>query len=107
MAAGAFASQGYFGITEILAYSLLACVLGDALGYGVSYRYGRKAFEKIGFKKILETAKFAALEDLFSKHSASAIFTSRFLATGLGPTVNLLSGFSKTPFKKFIALVLA
>lgn len=83
MAAGAFASQGYFGIVEILAYSFVACVLGDVVSYGISYRYGRRVFERMGFRKILESAKFAALEELFSKHSTSAIFTSRFLATSL------------------------
>lgn len=64
-------------------------------------------FQKIGLKKILDSAKFAAVEELFSKHSASAIFTSRFLATGLGPTVNILAGFSKTSPKKFIPLDVA
>ncbi|MFB0965508.1 MAG: hypothetical protein QMC36_07680 [Patescibacteria group bacterium] len=58
-------------------------------------------------KKVLDSAKFAAVEDLFSKHSASAIFTSRFLATGLGPTMNVLAGFSKTPVKKFVILDLS
>lgn len=104
MAAGAFAAQGFFEMTSIFAYGFAACVIGDVSAYAVSKRYGKKVFYYVGLGRILRSAKFAALEDVFAKHSGSAIFTSRFLATGLGPAVNLLSGFSKISFKKFILL---
>lgn len=83
MAAGAFAAQGYFDLPSILFVSFVASVSGDILGYTLSFRYGREILMRIGFKTLLLSEKFRALETLFSEHSAWAIFSSRFLATSL------------------------
>jgi len=56
----------------------------------------------IGFKKILSSSNFLALEKIFKDRSTSAIFYSRFVLTHLGPSVNILSGLSKISRKKFI-----
>jgi len=45
------------------------------------------------------------MEKTFAKHMGSSVFLSRFLATGLGPAVNVLAGLSKTPFRKFLPYV--
>ena len=101
MAAWAFAAQGYFDLYSIIIFTVLASVFGDMIGYGVSYRYGRGLFMKIGLKKLLLSSRFNTIEKLFSKHSNSSILLSRFLATSLGPVVNILAGLEKVSLKRF------
>ena len=83
MAAGAFTAQGYFNIHWMLACSFFASVLGDSLGYYVSYRFGRKALIRIGFRPILDSPRFARIEKSFRRRSRLSIFLSRFLFTAL------------------------
>ncbi|EKD30348.1 MAG: hypothetical protein ACD_78C00083G0003 [uncultured bacterium (gcode 4)] len=102
IAAGAFAAQGYFDVYTIFFYGFFASILGDIAGYFVSLRYGRDILIRIGFKSLLASQKFQTLEILFSRHSALTIFSSRFLTTSLGPTVNILAGITKIPYRKFL-----
>jgi membrane protein DedA with SNARE-associated domain len=48
-----------------------------------------------------------ALESHFQKHSSFAIIGSRFVGTSLVPAINVLSGLSKIPVKRFFVLVVA
>ncbi|MDP2103519.1 MAG: DedA family protein [Candidatus Gracilibacteria bacterium] len=102
VAAGAFAAQGYFDFWGILACVFVASVLGDISGYFISRRYGKRILMGVGFKSILSSSNFLALEKIFKNRSISAIFYSRFLLTHLGPSINILSGLSKIPGTKFI-----
>lgn len=102
IAAGAFAAQGYFDLYTIFLYGVFASILGDIAGYFVSLRYGRNILIRIGFKNLLASQKFQALEILFARHSALTIFSSRFLTTSLGPTVNILAGLTKITYRKFL-----
>lgn len=101
MAAGAFSVQGYFDMRTVLAVGLSASVAGDGAGYLLSLFYGEDILSRIGFKKILKSSKFSELRSDFIKNSALTIFLSRFLFTHLGSSVNILSGISKIPKKKF------
>lgn len=102
MAAGAFAAQGYLSFSDIFFYWLLASVFGDTLGYIISLRYGREIFIRMGLGKIFLSPKFTVIENLFTKYSAMTIFSSRFLATTMGPVINILSGVTKIHYKKFL-----
>lgn len=66
-----------------MAYAFVASVLGDGTGYFVSFKYGKEILYRFGFRRILASPRFTTLEGVFQNHSTSAIFTSRFLATGL------------------------
>ncbi|MFA6090148.1 MAG: DedA family protein [Candidatus Gracilibacteria bacterium] len=102
IAAGAFAAQGYLNFGDILLYGLFASILGDMLGYIISLRFGKDIFIQIGLKQIFLSQRFVLIENIFIKHSASTIFSSRFLATNLGPIVNILAGLTKINYKKFL-----
>lgn len=102
IAAGAFAAQGYFDLYSIFIYGFFASILGDIAGYFISFRYGRNIFIRVGLKGLLTSPRFQALETLFAHHSTSTIFSSRFLTTSLGPSVNILSGLTKISYKKFL-----
>lgn len=102
MAAGAFAAQGYLDLYSIFICGFFASILGDITGYLVSFRYGRDVLMRIGFKNLLISQRFQALETIFSHHSSYTIFSSRFIVSTLGPTVNILSGLTKIDYKKFL-----
>jgi len=101
MASGAFAAQGYFDLPSILIYGFFASIIGNVIGYFISFHYGRDILIRIGFKRMFASAKFRAIEHLFAHHSSSTIFLSRFIATGIGPVVNILSGLAKINYKVF------
>jgi len=101
IAAGAFASQGYFSFEYVILFGLLGNVLGDLCGYFISYYFGREFLMRIGLKKFLSSKTFVKLEHNFVDHAWSSIFFSRFVVTGLGSAVNILSGITKIPFKKY------
>lgn len=102
VAAGAFAAQGYFDFWSIFVCVLISSVLGDISGYFISRWYGKRILIHIGFKSIFSSSNFLALEKIFKDRTASAIFYSRFVLTHLGPSINILSGLSRIPYKKFI-----
>lgn len=56
---------------------------------------------RIGFKGLITSPKFVAIESIFNRHSILVIFSTRFLVTSLGPAVNILSGLSKITYRKF------
>ncbi|MCK9271994.1 DedA family protein [Candidatus Gracilibacteria bacterium] len=104
IASGAFVAQGYLNINYVLISSFLGCTIGDITGYFISYFYGRDILLNIGFGKIINSKKFAWLENYFQNNSTKSIFFSRFLITGLCSSVNILSGLTKISYKKFLSL---
>lgn len=104
-AAGAFSAQGYFSISAILLTALLGNIIGDACGYILARYYGVHVLRKIGFEKIMTSLLYTKIT-LYMKHfSYSLIFFSRFL-TGIGPMVNILSGLTPIPYKRFFIVEL-
>jgi membrane protein DedA with SNARE-associated domain len=102
IAAGAFASQGYFNFFEIIGVGFIGSIIGDALGYFISLHWGKDVLKRIGFRRILSSRKFVEMENYFSQYAVSTIFFTRFLVTSLGSMINILSGLSKVPPKKFL-----
>jgi len=100
MIASGFASVGYFNIFWIIIISIIANILGDNLGYWVARKYGEDVFSRIGFRRILKSKGFKNIEDKFNKHPGFLIFASRFEVLST-LSVNILSGISKTPYKKY------
>jgi membrane protein DedA with SNARE-associated domain len=71
------------------------------LSYFIARRYGIKVLNKIGFRRILNSKTFKKLEDKFNEHPGSIILASRFEVLST-LSINLLSGISKTNYKKFL-----
>jgi membrane protein DedA with SNARE-associated domain len=101
MVASAFARVGYFDIFWVIFLSIIANILGDNLGYFIARKYGREVLSRIGFRRVLESNNFKKIEEKFNKHPGFIIFASRFEVLST-LSVNLLSGISKTPYKKFL-----
>lgn len=102
IASGSLIYNGNLNYTQVFIFGFLGTVLGDITAYMLSYYYSREVLMKIGFKKILNSKSFSKIEKVFKKNSGKTIFISRFFLTSFGPVVNLLSGFSKINYKKFI-----
>lgn len=101
MISSGFASVGYLNIYLIIIISIVANILGDNLGYWVARRYGREVLSHIGFRRILESKIFLQIENKFNNHPGFFIFASRFEVIST-LSVNLLSGISKTPYRKYL-----
>lgn len=103
MAASAYARFGsFFNIYYIITLSIIANILGDNLGYFMARIYGKRVLSRIGFRRILESKSFGNLENKFNKHPGFIIFASRFEVLST-LSVNLLSGLSKTPYRKYLS----
>jgi membrane protein DedA with SNARE-associated domain len=101
MAASAYANAGYFNIYLVIILSILGNILGDNFGYWVARKYGKEVLSRVGFRRILESDSFKTISDKFNKHPGFIIFISRFEVLST-LSVNLLSGISKTYYKKYI-----
>jgi membrane-associated protein len=100
-AASAYARVGYFNIYLVIILSIIGNVLGDNLGYWIARKYGKEVLSHIGFRRILESDGFKNIENKFSKHPGFIVFISRFEVLST-LSVNLLSGISKIPYKKYL-----
>lgn len=100
MIASGFASVGYFNIFWVIIISIIGNILGDNLGYWIARKYGREVLSRVGFRRILNSKGFKNIEDKFNKHPGVLIFISRFEVLST-LSVNLLSGISKTAYKKY------
>lgn len=100
MIASGLASVGYLNLFWIIVISIIGNILGDNAGYWVARRYGIEVFSRIGFKKIIKSKNFKNIEIKFNKHPGFIIFASRFEVLST-LSVNLLSGISKTNYKKY------
>lgn len=101
MIASGFASIGYLNIFWIIIISIIGNILGDNLGYFLARRYGKEMLFRIGFRRILESKTFKKIEIKFNEHPGSIILASRFEVFST-LSVNLLSGISKTNYKKYL-----
>jgi membrane protein DedA with SNARE-associated domain len=102
-AAGAFSAQGYFDILTVLIVALVGNVLGDAIGYFVSYKYGTVLLKKIGLGEKLSSPLFKRLTGYMVQFSYSLIFFSRFI-TGIGPLVNIIAGITGVRYRVFFGI---
>ena len=101
MIASGFSRVGYFNFYLVILISIVANILGDNLGYWMARIYGEKILSKIGFRRILNSKKFKKVEIQYSNHPGFIIFISRFEVLST-LSINLLSGISKTPYKKYL-----
>lgn len=106
IAAGALAEQGRLSHGWTIVAATAAAVVGDQVGYSVG-RWGglpilARVTQWIGGASRFEQAKRVA-----HRWGGPGIFLSRWLFTPLGPALNLTSGLSHYPWKRFVVYDLA
>lgn len=98
LAAGAFASQGYFNFWLSLGFSLAGNVAGDCVGYYLARRWGHSAFSRL---RVRIPTYLDRLDGYLRRYPGRSIFVTRFIGTA-DVVVNLLSGFARIPFSRFL-----
>lgn len=96
IAAGAFARQGILSWHTTALISIVSVVIGDSISYSFGYFSREKALHRFS-----GTPQWAQAEESFQKWGPLSIFFSRFLVTAIALPVNLLSGTTAFPFRKF------
>lgn len=97
IAAGAFARQGILPWHTTAIFSIISVVLGDM----ISYSFGFYAREKV-LDRFSDTPRWRQAEKTFRKWGPLSIFFSRFLVTAIALPVNLMSGTTRYPFRKWL-----
>jgi membrane-associated protein len=101
VAAGSFAKQGEMDLLPVIVAASLAAILGDQIGYGLSRWGGRRLVTRIT-RRIGGQSKIEKAEALTKKWGGAGIFFSRWLITHLGPWLNVTSGITAYPWRRFI-----
>jgi membrane protein DedA with SNARE-associated domain len=99
MAAGAFASQGYFNFPISMTVAVVANVLGDCFDYFLAKRYGHAILKKLGIQipQYIDRLNYHVKE-----HSGITIFITRFFGI-TSILTNFLSGFIDVSLVKFLS----
>jgi membrane-associated protein len=97
IAAGAFARQDILPWHTTALIAIASVVIGDSLSYSLGYYASGYVL-----KRFSGTARWTEAEKTFEKWGPLSIFFSRFLVTAIALPVNLLSGTTRYPFRKFL-----
>lgn len=97
--AGFLASQGYFNIVLLCILCFVAAVLGDATGYTIGDRMGRRLFTKPE-SRIFKPAYLLNAQLFFDKHGGKAIILGRFMPV-VRTMVPMVAGAGTMPYRKF------
>ena len=100
IAAGSFVELGEMRFWPVILVASSAAIIGDHAGYAIGLWGGERIANRIrrskgGAEKIARAHAFA------ERWGAAGIFFSRWLITPLGPWLNLTSGMTKYPWRRF------
>jgi len=96
IAAGAFARQGFLPWGSAAIIGIISVVIGDSLSYSLGHYASGYVLDRFSGKQ-----SWMEAEKSFEKWGPLSIFFSRFLVTAIALPVNLLSGTTRYPFRKF------
>jgi membrane-associated protein len=97
--AGVLASQGYFNIVLLAVGCFIAAVVGDATGYYIGDRMGRRLFTKPE-SRVFKPAYLLKAQVFFEKHGGKAIILGRFMPI-VRTMVPMVAGAGTMPYRKF------
>lgn len=104
LAAGALARDGVLDPPTAAVIALLGAVLGDLIGYGLGYwSSGRVARWAWGRRATL----WHRAHDLFYRHGALTVWSTRFLLTSLDKPTSLIAGGTRYHLGRFVGYGLA
>ena len=101
MFAAMMASLGAFNVWIVLAFSILGDLIGDAIFYGLGYKYGMGFVNSVGKYMGITPRLVEKMERYFQNHGGKTIFAVKS-TTGLCWTTFTAAGIVKMDFKKFM-----
>ena len=101
LAAGFFASQGYFHLGLVMLIATTAAILGDNGGYWIGRRLGRTLLIRYGKYVLLTEKRFQMMERFFGDHGDKTVLVARFI-TGFRVFTALFAGASHMPWYRFL-----
>lgn len=99
--AGVLAWYGRVPLPDVLAAAAMGAILGDSIGYGVGWRWGRRIVEgRIG--RLIGEARWTAARHRLNSKGLLTIILGRFppAARTLLP---LIAGTARMPYRRFLA----
>ena len=97
--AGVLASQGHFNIAILCAGCFVAAVAGDATGYYIGDKMGRRLFTKPE-SRFFKPAYLLKAQAFFEKHGGKAIILGRFMPV-VRTMVPMVAGAGTMPYRQF------
>jgi membrane protein DedA with SNARE-associated domain len=101
VAAGSFAKQGELKLSSVMIVACCAAIIGDHIGYGLSRWGGRRLVDRVT-ARVGGASKVKKAEALSQRWGAAGVFFSRWLVTELGPWINITSGITGFPWRRFV-----
>ena len=101
MASAAFASQGYFSFPLVVLVGTAGNIVGDNIGYFLARKYGKRVLSRTRFARVLESDKYARIEQRIKARPGFLIFISRFEVVS-NLAVNLICGFGEVNYRKYL-----
>jgi membrane protein DedA with SNARE-associated domain len=101
LAAGFFASRGYFHVAAVMFVAAVGAIIGDNCGYWIGRRLGRGLLLKYGKYILLTEARFRSLELFFKTHGDKVVLVARFI-TGFRVFTALFAGASHMRWPVFL-----
>ena len=101
LAAGFFASQGYFRLGLVMLIATTGAILGDNGGYWIGRRLGRTLLLRYGKYVFLSEKRFETMEGFFGKHGDKTVLVARFI-TGFRVFTALFAGASHMSWSRFL-----
>lgn len=101
VAAGSFVELGEMKLWQVIIVGSSAAILGDQVGYLIGRWGGERIAARIGKRKN-GAARIARAHAFAERWGAAGIFISRWLVTPLGPWLNLTSGMTRYPWRRFL-----
>lgn len=106
LAAGAFVASGDLSGLAVVAGAMGGAVLGDQLGYLAGRAGGRWLIARLS-RRPAAAAWLARAEARMDAGAGRTVFLSRWLASALGPYVNIAAGAARVEWRRFtVAAVL-
>jgi membrane protein DedA with SNARE-associated domain len=101
LAAGFFASRGFFSLPVVMGIAATGAIIGDNCGYWIGRRLGRRLLIRYGKYVFLTENRFQSMERFFKGHGDKMVISARFI-TGFRVFTALFAGASHMVWPRFL-----
>ncbi|MFZ1680552.1 MAG: VTT domain-containing protein [Rhizobiaceae bacterium] len=100
IAAGALIVAGTFDVVAVAPWAAAGSIAGDHMGYGLGRLAGHAVDDRLAGRQSWQK-RLAEARSFMARRGAFGVFFTRWLATPLGPPVNIAAGMARLPLWRF------